>query len=81
MIKKLDPRSDITALFLERLVESAQSNRQKVIAYHRLGCVKLLRKEYDEAKKLFEEAYKRGHTYSVVGLARLNYIKGHHNIN
>lgn len=73
----LDPCSDMTALFLERLVESAESNRQRLVANHRLGCVRLLRKEYSEAKKLFEESFEGGHTYSVVGLARLNCIMGH----
>lgn len=73
----LDPTSEKTVLFLERMIENAESNRQRLIAYHRLGCVRLLRKEYDEAKKFFEEAFKVGHHYSIVGLARLNYIKGH----
>lgn len=73
----LDPRSDTTACFLERLVESAESNRQRMLACHQLGCVRLLRKEYDEAERLFEAAFSAGHIYSVTGLARLSYIKGH----
>ncbi|XP_052169875.1 ETO1-like protein 1 [Diospyros lotus] len=73
----LDPRSDETVLFLERLIESAETNQQRLVAYHQLGCVRLLRKEYDEAEQLFEAALNAGHVYSVVGLARLGSIKGH----
>ncbi|XP_050236564.1 ETO1-like protein 1 isoform X2 [Mercurialis annua] len=73
----LDPRSNKTASFLERLVESAETNRQKLLAFHQLGCVRLLRKEYDEAEHLFEEAVNAGHVYSISGLARLGYISGH----
>ncbi|PSS06356.1 ETO1-like protein [Actinidia chinensis var. chinensis] len=72
----LDPRSDKTAIFLERLLECAETNRQKLVAYHLLGCARFLRKEYDEAEQLFEAAFNAGHVYSVVGLARLGYIKG-----
>ncbi|KAF5727047.1 ETO1-like protein 1 [Tripterygium wilfordii] len=72
----LDPESDKTACFLERLVESAETNQQRILAFHQLGCVRLLRKEYDEAERLFEAALTAGHTYSVAGLARLGYIKG-----
>ncbi|XP_059660447.1 ETO1-like protein 1 [Cornus florida] len=72
----LDHRSDKTACFLERLVESAETNQQRLVAYHQLGCVRLLRKEYDAAEQLFDAALNAGHVYSVVGLARLAYIKG-----
>ncbi|XP_057461609.1 ETO1-like protein 1 [Actinidia eriantha] len=72
----LDPRSDKTAIFLERLLECAETNLQKMVAYHQLGCVRFLRKEYDVAEQLFEAAFNAGHVYSVVGLARLSYIKG-----
>ncbi|KDO68629.1 hypothetical protein CISIN_1g002716mg [Citrus sinensis] len=50
----LDPRSDKTVCFLERLLESAETDRQRLLAFHQLGCVRLLRKEYDEAEHLFE---------------------------
>ncbi|KAM1169279.1 hypothetical protein ACFX19_031621 [Malus domestica] len=73
----LDPQSDKTACFLERLVEFSENDRQRMLAFHQLGCLRLLRKEYDEAKCLFEEALNAGHIYSVAGLARLSYIKGH----
>ncbi|KAI8522958.1 hypothetical protein RHMOL_Rhmol13G0037200 [Rhododendron molle] len=73
----LDPRSDKTAIFLERLLECAETNRQRMVVYHQLGCVRLMRKEYDEAEKLFEAALNAGHVYSVVGLARLGHIRGH----
>lgn len=73
----LDPRSDKTVSFLEQLSECAETNRQRLLAYHQLGCVRLLRKEYDEAEHLFEAAVNAGHMYSIAGLARLGYIKGH----
>ncbi|XP_021843505.1 ETO1-like protein 1 isoform X2 [Spinacia oleracea] len=72
----LDASSDITVLFLERLVQSAKNNRQKMLAFHQLGCARLLRKEYDEAEELFQKAVKEGHTYSIAGLARISYNKG-----
>ncbi|XP_010259142.1 PREDICTED: ETO1-like protein 1 [Nelumbo nucifera] len=72
-----DPQSDVTACFLERLVESATTSRQRQLAFHQLGCVRLLRKEYDEAEQLFEAAFNEGHVYSVAGLARLGFIRGH----
>ncbi|KAF5930428.1 hypothetical protein HYC85_031301 [Camellia sinensis] len=72
----LDPRSDKTAIFLEKLMECAETNRQRLVVCHQLGCVRLMRKEYDEAEKLFEAALNEGHVYSVVGLVRLAYIKG-----
>ncbi|PKI43199.1 hypothetical protein CRG98_036424 [Punica granatum] len=72
----LDPRSDKTACFLEQMLESAENERQRLLAFHQLGCVRLLRKEFDEAENLFDEAFRAGHVYSVVGLARLSYMKG-----
>ncbi|XP_057517561.1 ETO1-like protein 1 [Amaranthus tricolor] len=72
----LDARSDTTVLFFERLVQAAKDNREKMMAYHQLGCVRLLRKEYDEAEQLFQQAVKESHMYSIAGLARICYIKG-----
>lgn len=72
----IDPRSDVTAGFLEKLVESAFSTRQKQVAFHQLGCVRLLRKEYSEAEQHFNAAFAAGHVYSAAGLARLACIKG-----
>ncbi|XP_043691466.1 ETO1-like protein 1 [Telopea speciosissima] len=72
-----DPRSDITVSFLEQLVESAVTCRQRQLAFHQLGCVRLLRKEYDKAELFFEVAFCEGHVYSVAGLARLSSIKGY----
>ncbi|GLT77082.1 hypothetical protein SLA2020_487000 [Shorea laevis] len=74
---KLDPCSDRTASLLEQLIGSAETDRQRLLAFHQLGCVRLLRKEYEEAERLFEAALNLGHHYSVAGLARLRYIKGH----
>ncbi|GAV87922.1 LOW QUALITY PROTEIN: BTB domain-containing protein/TPR_11 domain-containing protein, partial [Cephalotus follicularis] len=73
----LDCQSDKTVCLLEKLVDSAETDRQRLLAFHQLGCVRLLRKEYDEAERLFEAALNAGHTYSVAGLARLGYIRGH----
>lgn len=73
----LDPRSDTTACFLERLAEFAGNDRQRMLAFHQLACVRLLRREYDEAERLFEAALNLGHLYSVAGLVRLACIKGH----
>ncbi|CAI9288542.1 unnamed protein product [Lactuca saligna] len=72
----LDPGSDKSALFLEQLVDSTENTRQKMIAYHMLGCVRLLKKEYNEAERFFKAAVNEGHVYSVVGLARLGRING-----
>ncbi|KAL2507761.1 ETO1-like protein 1 [Forsythia ovata] len=74
---KADPRSDKAVLLSKQLVDCAETNRQKMMAYHQLACVRFLRKEYHEAEHLFEAALNEGHVYSVVGLARLSHIKGH----
>ncbi|XP_021897974.1 ETO1-like protein 1 [Carica papaya] len=74
---KIDPQSDKTSCFLERLIETAENDRQRLLAFHQLGCVRLFRKEYDEAEQLFEVAISLGHVYSAAGLARIGYIKGH----
>ncbi|KAK7245432.1 hypothetical protein RIF29_40278 [Crotalaria pallida] len=72
----LDSSSDTTAHFLKRLVDFAENDKQRLLAFHQLGCVRLLRKEYEEARRLFEGALNAGHIYSVAGLARLEYIDG-----
>ncbi|WOK99428.1 hypothetical protein Cni_G08140 [Canna indica] len=72
----VDPSSDVTACLLEKLVESAVSTRQRQVAFHQLGCVRLLRKEYTEAEHHFSAAFAAGHVYSVAGLARLAGIRG-----
>ncbi|KAL0459489.1 UNVERIFIED_CONTAM: ETO1-like protein 1 [Sesamum latifolium] len=72
-----DPSSDTAVLFLKQLVDCAGTSRQKMIAFHQLGCVRLFRKEYDKAERMFKAALSEGHVYSVVGLARLSHIKGH----
>lgn len=77
VVMNRDPRSDITACFLEQLVESAATSRERQLAFHQLGCVRLLRKDYDKAEHLFEAAFNEGHVYSIAGLARLGSIKGH----
>ena len=72
----MDLSSEVTTCFLEKLVDSATDCRQKQLALHWLGCVRLLRKEYDEAERLFDAAISFGHVYSISGLARVAYIKG-----
>ncbi|XP_051141864.1 ETO1-like protein 1 [Andrographis paniculata] len=72
-----DPASDLAVQFLNRLVDCAETNRQKMVAHHQLGCVRLSRKEYKEAERSFEAALQGGHVYSSAGLARLSYIHGH----
>ncbi|XP_074283872.1 ETO1-like protein 1 [Silene latifolia] len=75
----LDAKSDKTVLFLKRLVQSATDRRQKMMAFHQLGCVRLLRKEYDQATEAFQKAVDEGHMYSITGLARISSIKGQKN--
>ncbi|GJV97258.1 ETO1-like protein 1, partial [Tanacetum coccineum] len=72
----LDPLSEATDLLLEQLVDSTEDSRQKMVAYHMLGCVKLFKKEYNEAERFFEAALTEGHVYSIVGLSRIGQIKG-----
>ncbi|PKA48804.1 ETO1-like protein 1 [Apostasia shenzhenica] len=71
-----NPMSEATVSFLEKMVETAVNCRQKQVALHQLGCVRLLRKEYDEAGSLFRAAVAAGHVYSITGLARVAFIKG-----
>ncbi|XP_061366996.1 ETO1-like protein 1 isoform X2 [Gastrolobium bilobum] len=72
----LNSSSDTTTHFLERLVDFAENDKMRLLAFHKLGCVRLLRKEYDEARCLFDGAVNAGHIYSIAGLARLDFIKG-----
>ncbi|MCD7454480.1 hypothetical protein HAX54_024972 [Datura stramonium] len=45
--------------------------------YSSEGCVMLERKEYKDAQKWFEAAVEAGHVYSLVGIARSKYKRGH----
>ncbi|XP_076894823.1 ETO1-like protein 1 [Bidens hawaiensis] len=72
----LDPGSDKAARFLEQLVNSSEKSQQKMVACHMLGCVKLLKKEYNEAESFFQAALSEGHAYSITGLTRIGQIKG-----
>ncbi|XP_051118641.1 ETO1-like protein 1 [Andrographis paniculata] len=71
-----DPSSDRTVMFLKQLVDCVDNSQQKIVAFHQLGCIRLLRKEYDESAKMFEVAFNEGHIYSVVGLSRVSFVKG-----
>ncbi|KAL1321738.1 hypothetical protein HN51_066618 [Arachis hypogaea] len=70
-------KSDKTVMLLERLGECAVKGWQKQLAYHQLGVVLLERKEYKDAQRWFEAAVEAGHIYSLVGVARAKYKRGH----
>ncbi|KAL7169575.1 hypothetical protein ACSBR2_034582 [Camellia fascicularis] len=72
-----DMKSNTTIMLLERLGECASDGWQKQLAFHQLGCVMLERKEYKDAQKWFEAAVEAGHIYSLVGVARTKYKRGH----
>lgn len=70
-------RSNTTVMLLERLVECAKDGWEKQIAFHLLGVVMFERKEYKDAQHWFEVAVEAGHVYSLVGVARTKYKRGH----
>ncbi|ERM97415.1 hypothetical protein AMTR_s00252p00018000 [Amborella trichopoda] len=72
-----DPKSNTTVMLLERLGESATSRWQKELALHQLGCVMLERKEYKDAQSWFQASVEEGHIYSVAGVARAKFKRGH----
>uniref|UniRef100_A0A0D9WW51 BTB domain-containing protein n=1 Tax=Leersia perrieri TaxID=77586 RepID=A0A0D9WW51_9ORYZ len=72
----IDPRTEATVCLSEKLVQLAVTPTQKQIAFHQLGCIRLLRKEYNEAEHQFNIAFSAGHVYSIAGLARIAGIKG-----
>ncbi|OWM81684.1 hypothetical protein CDL15_Pgr007722 [Punica granatum] len=72
-----DMKSNMTVMLLERLIECAGDPWQKQLAYHQLGVVMLERKEYKDAQNWFEAAVEAGHLYSLVGVARTKYKRGH----
>ncbi|KAF9596493.1 hypothetical protein IFM89_012224 [Coptis chinensis] len=72
-----DMKSNTTVMLLERLGECAAVGWQKQLALHQLGCVMLERKEYKDAQHWFEAAVEAGHSYSLVGIARSKYKRGH----
>ena len=70
-------RSNTTVMLLERLVECAKDGWEKQVAFHLLGVVMLERKEYKDAQYWFQAAVDAGHVYSLVGVARAKYKRGH----
>ncbi|KAF3448057.1 hypothetical protein FNV43_RR08765 [Rhamnella rubrinervis] len=72
-----DMKSNTTVMLLERLGECASENWQKQLAFHQLGVVMLERKEYKDASRWFGAAAEAGHIYSLVGVARAKYKRGH----
>lgn len=72
-----DIKSNTTVMLLERLGECATLEWQKGLAFHQLGCVMLERKEYKGAQHWFEAAVEVGHVYSLTGVARSKYKRGH----
>ncbi|XP_057837356.1 ethylene-overproduction protein 1 [Cryptomeria japonica] len=72
-----DMASDASVKLLERLRECASSRRQRALALHQLGCVMLERKQYVDAQNWFEAAAEAGHVYSLAGVARAKFKRGH----
>ncbi|EAZ02966.1 hypothetical protein OsI_25106 [Oryza sativa Indica Group] len=72
----IDPRTEATVCLSEKLVQLAVTPTQKQIAFHQLGCIRLLRKEYNEAEHQFSVAFSAGHVYSIAGLARIAGTRG-----
>ncbi|XP_028764473.1 ethylene-overproduction protein 1 isoform X2 [Neltuma alba] len=70
-------KSNMTVMLLERLGECAVERWEKQLAFHQLGIVMLQRKEYKDAKRWFQKAAEAGHVYSIVGVARAKYKRGH----
>ncbi|XP_062215916.1 ethylene-overproduction protein 1-like [Phragmites australis] len=72
-----DMRSNTTVMLLERLYECAELPWQKQLTLHQLGCVMLERGEFEDAQGWFEDAIAEGHVYSLAGVARAKYKRGH----
>ncbi|KAL0844502.1 hypothetical protein Bca101_017748 [Brassica carinata] len=72
-----DMKSNTTVMVLECLVECAVETWQKQLACHQLGVVMLERQEYKDAQRWFNSAAKAGHVYSLVGVARSKFKRGH----
>lgn len=72
-----DMKSNTTVMLLERLGECATQSWEKQLAFHQLGVVMLERQEYKDAQCWFEAAIEAGHIYSMVGVARAKYKRGH----
>eukprot|EP01018_Ginkgo_biloba_P000937 Gb_10448 [translate_table: standard] len=72
-----DMKSDTSVKLLDRLRECATSRRQKALALHQLGCVMLERKQYRDAQNWFEAAAEAGHVFSLAGVARAKFKRGH----
>ncbi|CAA7052159.1 unnamed protein product [Microthlaspi erraticum] len=72
-----DMESNTTVMVLECLVECAVESWQKQLACHQLGVVMLERKEYKDAQRWFDSAVEAGHVYSLVGVARAKFKRGH----
>ncbi|CAN6824447.1 ethylene-overproduction protein 1 [Brassica napus] len=72
-----DMKSNTTVMLLECLVEYAVEAWQKQLACHQLGAVMLERKEHKDAERWFSSAAEAGHVYSLVGVARSKFKRGH----
>ncbi|XP_062002006.1 ethylene-overproduction protein 1 [Rosa rugosa] len=72
-----DMKSNTTVMLLERLGECATEGWEKQLAFHQLGVVMLERQEYKDAQCWFEAAIEAGHVYSMVGVARAKFKRGH----
>ncbi|XP_020102552.1 ethylene-overproduction protein 1-like [Ananas comosus] len=72
-----DATSNAAVMLLERLAESAAAPWQRQLALHQLGCVMLARGEFKDAQRWFEDAAAAGHVYSLAGVARAKFKRGH----
>ncbi|KAF8099842.1 hypothetical protein N665_0236s0004 [Sinapis alba] len=55
--RSLNAFGSSTLAFLEKVVDFAEDDQQRALGFHRLGCIRLLRKEYREAEESFETAF------------------------
>ncbi|CAA6654716.1 unnamed protein product [Spirodela intermedia] len=69
-------RSNTAVMLLERLAESAETEWQRQLGLHQLGCAMLEKDDCEAAQGWFEVAAKAGHVYSLAGAARAMYRRG-----
>lgn len=63
-------------MLLERLLDCATEDWQKMLAFHQLGILLYEREEYKDAQSCFETAFGLGHVYSAAGMARTMHKQG-----
>ncbi|KAJ4872830.1 tetratricopeptide repeat (TPR)-containing protein [Raphanus sativus] len=65
------------AAYPQVFLRELPSSLYKQLACHQLGVVMLERKEYKDSQRWFNSAVKAGHVYSLVGVARSKFKRGH----